>query len=105
MTNNKKTFIEVPFSLGDVVELYDNPNVIAKVCQYRFFIENNNQVLTATLNVNTNENEENINYEITIGDLVKNWKKSEKLFPEPLDKENFIRLPEFEKNENGKKIL
>ena len=42
---NKKEMIEVPYMIGTIVELKDNSDVLAKICQYRITIKNSHKII------------------------------------------------------------
>jgi len=93
---NKKELIEVPYRIGTVVELIDNPSVLARICEYRITIENLKQVINVGLSCNIYDEETNIDYEITVEELIEQWKKTDKIIfrkIDSLDSKRFIKIP------------
>ncbi len=100
---NKKESIDVPFSIGTVVELKEDPTVLAKICQYRITNEGIGQVIRVGLSyalnrIDNEQTRENLNLafrmpqkfivveftnlldvEITTQELKKQWKKTDKI--------------------------
>ena len=37
---SRKEIIEVPYGIVTIIELKDNPDVLARICQYRITVEN-----------------------------------------------------------------
>lgn len=102
---NRKESIEVPYGIGTIIELKDNPDVLAKICQYRINIENLRLVIYVGLNTNIYEKESEIDCEITAEELEEKWKKTDKIIIGRLNPDNFIRIPGFSEHfENEKKL-
>ena len=57
---NKKESIEVPYGIGTIVELRDNPDVLAKICQYRIIVEQFRLEIYVGLNTSIYEKESEI---------------------------------------------
>ena len=95
---NKKESIEVPYGIGTIVELKNNPDVLARIIQYRITIEHLRQVINVGLNTNIYENEDKIDCEITAEELEEKWKKPDRIIVGKLDPENFLRIPGFYKH-------
>lgn len=102
---NKKEIIEVPYMLGTIIELKENPDVLAKICQYRISVEHYTQVINVGLTTKIYEKDTEIESEITSEELLEKWKKTNKIIIGKLDSENFIRIPGFSEHfEKSKKL-
>jgi len=86
---NKKESIEVPYAIGTIVELKENPNVLAKICQYRIDYR---RIINVGLSLDIYSKNTETNYEITNEDLEKNWKKTDRIIFGKLDWKNFIKM-------------
>ena len=92
---NRKESIEVPYVIGTIVELKDNPDVLARIIQYRITVEHLRQVINVGLSTNIYENEDKIDREITVEELKEKWKEPDRIIVGKLDHENFLRIPGF----------
>ncbi len=102
---NKKENIEVPYGIGTIIELKDNPDVLARICQYRITVEHLELVINVGLNTNIYEKESEIDCEITAEKLEEKWRKTNRIIIGKLDPERFLRIPGFsEHSENEKKL-
>lgn len=72
---NNKYSIEFPYKIGTVLEMYTNPNNLAEIRQYRVTNENILVGLSSKI-FDINSNSE---FEITIDELISNWKKTNKI--------------------------
>ena len=52
---NKKEVIEVPYRIGTILELKENPYILAKICQYRITVDG---LITVGLNYSIIKNED-----------------------------------------------
>ena len=96
MNPNKIESYEVPFRIGTVVELKDNPDVLAIINQYRIIVVDYNRVIYVGLNSDVNQREGKVDFEITTEELEEKWKKTDKLIVGQIDGETY-RIPELEK--------
>ncbi len=96
---NMKNSIEVPFSIGAIIELKEDPAVLAKICQYRITNEAIRVGLSYALNkidnepINENSNlafrmprrfvavefSDLLDIEITTQELEEQWQKTNKI--------------------------
>ncbi len=97
---NKKETIEVPYHMGTILELKENPSVLVRICQYRIGLNQEvmvglNQSLDLTYNENKNEISQSIfripqkfvavdfsdslDFEITSQELQEKWQKTKKI--------------------------
>ncbi len=100
---NMKNSIEVPFSIGTIIELKEDSTVLAKICQYRITNEGISQVIRVGLsyalnkidNEQTSKNSKSnfkitqqfaaaefsdlLDAEITAQELDEQWQKTEKM--------------------------
>ena len=102
---NEKESIEVPYGIGTIIELKENPNVLARICQYRITVENLKKVIYVGLNTNIYEKESEIDCEIISEELEEKWRKTDKIIIGKLDPESFIRIPGFSEHFENKKKL
>ncbi len=102
---NKKKSIDVPYEIGTIVELKDNPDVLARIIQYRITVEHLRQVINVGLNTNIYENEDKIDCEITVEELEEKWKKPDRIIVGKLDPETFLRIPGFSEHFEREKKL
>ena len=119
--SNKKEFIQVPYCVGTIIELKDNPNVLAKICQYS--IGSNQKIsigLSKTLNILENNNfvekthsiftipqkfifadfSDSLDFEITTQELEEKWRKTDRIIIGKLDLNKYngiIGLPKYYK--------
>ena len=96
----KKETIEVPYHIGAILELKENPSVLARICQYRIGLDQVvmvglNQSLDLICDENSNEMSQSLfkipqkfvsvdfsdslDFEITIQELQKKWHKTQKI--------------------------
>ena len=94
---NKKESIEVPYEIGTIIELKENPNILARICQYRITVEHYKKIIYAGLNTNIYEKELEIECEITTDELKEKWRKTDRIIIGKLDSENFLQIPGFSK--------
>lgn len=94
---NKKENIEVPYMIGAVVELKDNSDVLAKICQYRIIIKNSHKIIYVGLATKYYERDVEPDYEITSEELMERWKKTDKMLIGKIDHDKCIRIPGFDK--------
>lgn len=102
---NRKESIEVPYRIGTIIELKNNPDVLAKICQYRITVEHLRLVIYVGLNTSIYEKEWEIDCEITAEELEEKWKKPDKIIIGRLDLDNFIRIPGFSEHFKNEKKL
>ena len=74
--------VNIPFALGTVIESKENPNMFAKIIQYRFSFENYIQVIYVGLTSNINDKKSVIDMEITTDELLNKWIKTDKVISE-----------------------
>lgn len=102
---NRKESIEVPYGIGTIIELKDNPDVLAKICQYRITVEHLRLIIYVGLNTSIYEKESEIDCEISAEELEEKWRKPERIIIGRLNPDNFIRIPGFSEHfENEKKL-
>ena len=94
---NKKENIEVPYKVGTIVELKENSDVLAKICQYRIIVKNSHKIIYVGLATKYYERDVEPDYEITSEELMERWKKTDKMIIGKIDHENCIRIPGFDK--------
>lgn len=118
---NKKEIIEVPYCIGTIIELKDNPDVLAKICQYRIGINQEIRVgLSKALNILENNSSvekpqslftipqkfiatdfsDSVDFEITTQELEGKWRKTDRIIIGKLDQHKFngiIGLSEYYK--------
>ena len=75
LISNKKYFIEFPYKIGTILEMYSDSNNLAEIRQYRVTNENILVGLSSKI-FDINSNPE---FEITIDELISNWKKTDKI--------------------------
>lgn len=92
---NRKEIIEVPYEIGTIIELKDNPNVLAKICQYRITVEHYAKVIIVGLSSQIYGDKSEIEKEISIDELEEKWEKTSRIIIGKLDSENFIHIPGF----------
>ena len=103
--SNRKESIEVPYGIGTIIELKDNPDVLAKICQYRITVEHLRLIIYVGLNTSIYEKESEIDCEISAEELEEKWRKPERIIIGRLNPDNFIRIPGFSEHfENEKKL-
>ena len=102
---SRKESIEVPYGIGTIIELKDNPDVLAKICQYRINVENLRLVIYVGLNTNIYEKESEIDCEITAEELEEKWRKTDRIIIGKLDPKSFIRIPGFSEHFEKEKKL
>lgn len=102
---NRKKSIEVPYGIGTIVELKDNPDVLARIIQYRITVEHLRQIINVGLNTNIYEDEDKIDCEITVEELEEKWKKPDRIIVGKLNPENFIQIPGFSEHFEREKKL
>lgn len=102
---NRKESIEVPYGIGTIVELKDNPDVLARIIQYRITVEHFRQIINVGLNTNIYEDEDKIDCEITVEELEEKWKKPDRIIVGKLNPENFIQIPGFSEHFEREKKL
>lgn len=97
---NKKETIEVPYHVGTILELKENPSVLARICQYRIGLDQEVKVgLNQSLDLISDDNSDeisqssfkipqkfvvadftdSIDFEITTQELQEKWKKTKKI--------------------------
>lgn len=102
---NRKESIEVLYGIGTIIELKDNPDVLAKICQYRITVEHLRLIIYVGLNTSIYEKESEIDCEISAEELEEKWRKPERIIIGRLNPDNFIRIPGFSEHfENEKKL-
>lgn len=93
----QKEFIEVPYRIGTIIELKNNPDILAKICQYRITVKDYRKVINVGLNTNIYGNElidkDEIDCEITSEELLEKWKKTDRIIVGKLNPDSFIRIP------------
>lgn len=89
---SRKESIEVPYGIATIIELKDNPDILARICQYRIIVENLKRVIYVGLNTNVSEEKQKIDYEITTEELEEKWKKSNRIIIGTLDPKSFIPI-------------
>ena len=94
---NKKEMIEVPYMIGTIVELKDNSDVLAKICQYRITIKNSHKIIYVGLATKQYERDVELYYEITSEELLEKWKKTDKMLIGKIDRKKCIRIPGFDR--------
>ena len=97
LSPNRKESIEVPYRIGTIVELKDNPDVLARINQYRITVEDYRQVINVGLNTDIYENEDENLREITVEELEENWKKADRIIVSKIDSDNCLQIPKREK--------
>ena len=102
---SRKESIEVPYGIGTIIELKDNPDVLARICQYRITVENLKKVIYVGLNADIYEEEQKIDCEITTEKLEKKWRKTDRIIIGKLDPKSFIRIPGFSEHFEKEKKL
>ena len=103
--SSRKESIEVPYGIGTIIELKDNPDVLARICQYRITVESLKVVIYVGLNTNIYEEKQKIDCEITTEELEEKWRKTDKIIIRKLNPERFLRIPGFyERFEKQKKL-
>ena len=90
---NSKIYYEVPFEIGTILELKKNHDVLAKICQYRFYVANYKQEISVGLTSKIYDFDNKVEKEITVEELLSNWKKPDKIVVGRLDQENGIKIP------------
>lgn len=97
---NKKETIEVPYHIGTILELKENPLVLARICQYRIGLDQElkvglNQSIDLLYDDNSNEISQSpfkipqrfvavdfsdsLDIEITTQELQEKWQKTQKI--------------------------
>lgn len=102
---NRKESIEVPYGIGTIIELKENPDVLAKICQYRITIEHLEKVIYVGLSSQIYEDKSKIEKEIAIDELEEKWKKTDRIIIGKLDPENFLRISGFSEHFEKEKKL
>ena len=102
---SSEEIIEVPYRIGTVVVLKDNPDVLARIMQYRITVDNFRQVISVGLNTNIYEKEEMVNYEIPLEELEEKWKKTDRIIVGGLDSEDCLHITEISKQFDRDKKL
>ena len=102
---NKKESIEVPYEIGTIIELKENPDVLARICQYRITVEHFKKVIYVGLNTNIYEKESETDCEIISEELEEKWRKTNRIIIRKLDPENFLRISEFSEHFEKEKKL
>ena len=102
---SQKEFIELPYRIGTIIELKDNSDVMARICQYRITNDNLNEIIYIGLNTNIYEQDFEIDCEITLEELETKWKKTDKIIVGKLNPDNYLKIPGlFENFEKRKKL-
>lgn len=83
--------------IGTVVELKDNSDVLAKICQYRITIKNSHKIIYVGLVTKYYERDVEPDYEITSEELMEKWIKTDKMLIGKIDHDKCIRIPGFDK--------
>lgn len=102
---NEKESIEVPYGIGTIIELKENPDVLAIICQYRITVEHLKKVIYVGLNTNIYEKESDIDCEIISEELEENWRKTDRIIIRKLNPENFLQIPGFSEHFEKEKKL
>lgn len=82
---NRKESIEVPYGIETIIELRDNPDVLAKICQYKITVEHFKQVINVGLSTNIYEKESGSDCEIAAEEINAKWKKANRIIVGKLD--------------------
>ena len=101
----KKEIIEVPYKIGEVVELKNNPSLLARINQYRITVENYSQIINVGLSFNIYGKQSDVDLEITSEELKEKWKKTDKMILKKLDSETYQISEMSEDYKNIKKSL
>ena len=102
---NKKEFIEIPYRIGTIIELKENSDELARICQYRITVEHFEEKVYVGLNTDIYEEKYEIECEITLKELEEKWRKTDKIIIGKLDPEKFFKIPGFSENyERSKKL-
>ena len=102
---NEKESIEVPYGIGTIIELKENRDVLAIICQYRITVEHLKKVIYVGLNTNIYEKESDIDCEIISEELEENWRKTDRIIIRKLNPENFLQIPGFSEHFEKEKKL
>ena len=94
---NRKELIEVPYRIGTIVELKDNSEMLARICQYRIIIKNSHKIIYVGLATKYYERDVEPDYEITSEELMERWKKTDKMLIGKIEHDKCIRIPGFDK--------
>ncbi len=90
---DNKELIEIPYSIGTILELKENPKILAKICHYRLFVENYKQKIYVGITTNIYEINNEIEKEISVEELLNKWKKPDRIVVAgKLDSENGINI-------------
>ena len=73
--NDNKYSIEFPYKIGTILEMYANPNTLAEIREYRVTNEN----ILVGLSSKIFDRNLSPEFEITIDELISNWKKTNKI--------------------------
>ena len=101
---NSKNFVEIPYGIGEVLELKSDPDVLARICQYRITVQDYTQVINVGLTRDINDKERKVEFEITADELANNWKKTERMIVGKLDSNEFVHIPGFSEHFNQMKL-
>lgn len=102
---SRKEIIEVPYGIGTIIELKNNPDVLARICQYRITVENLKKVIYVGLNIDIYEEDQKIDCEITTEKSEEKWRKTDRIIIGKLDSKSFIRIPGFSEHFEKEKKL
>lgn len=114
VTFNQTEIIDVPYSVGTIIEFKNNPNIMAKIIQYRI-TEQAKVGLSFAIDIDNKEDRlENqklifkmpqkfiiaeftnmLDLEITLKELEANWKKTDKIVIGNIDFNEYNQYPEF----------
>ena len=92
---NREVNVFLPYEVGTIVELKDNPTVLVRINQYRILIKNHRQVVNVGLNTDIYEDEDIIDCEISVDELKEKYRKTDRIIVRNLDSKNNLRVPAF----------
>ena len=82
--------IDVPYSIGTIVELKEGKNIFARICQYRITVEGYRMIIYVGLNTNIYEKTSEVECEITAEELSIKWEKTDKYTIWRLNNSNLV---------------
>ena len=89
---SEKINIEFPYRIGTTMEFKGDSNILASICQYRVVFENYKNVIYVGLDFDIYSNNPVIHREISIEELEKYWKKTDKKIFTHLNSDDLIKI-------------
>ena len=77
--HNEKYSIEFPYRIGTIVELKQNPNILAEIKHYIVTTIDNKEIIIVSLSTKIHESDPDYEFEITTNELEASWRRTDKI--------------------------